>query len=213
MRIKLNRPKHATIVAYLALFFAMSGGAYAATGGTLILGHTNTANKLTTLSNTASGAALRLVTHSGATPPLAVSNSTKVVNLNADMVDGLHASSLQLRLPSRLSFTPLTLINGWTGNCFGGGAPGIALAPSGVVHLQGEMCSSTSSSQPFVIPAPLRPSHTEWLTVDECNATTGRLIIGSNGTVTVQGDENPRSSGNTPQCFTSLAGVSYTLPY
>src|SRR5258708_29469992 len=99
MGIKLSRPKHATIIAYLALFFAMSGGAYAATGGTLILGHTNTADKVTTLKNTGSGSALRLVTHSGSTPPLAVSNGSKIVNLNADMLHRLHPSSLQRQLP------------------------------------------------------------------------------------------------------------------
>jgi hypothetical protein len=211
MGIKLSRPRHATIVAYLALFFAMSGGAYAATGGTLILGHTNTADKPTTLKNAGSGSALRLATHSASTPPLAVSNGTKIVNLNADMLDGLHASSLQRKLPSRLTFTPLTLINGWTGNCYGGGAPGIALDPSGVVHFQGEMCNGGTSTLAFVLPAQFRPSQFEWLTADQFGAATGRIIINTNGNVTVQGD--PASSSAIGQAFTSLAGVTYTLPY
>src|SRR5258708_22745046 len=99
MGIKLSRPKHATIIAYLALFFAMSGGAYAATGGTLILGHTNTADKVTTLKNTGSGSALRLGTHSGSTPPPARSNGSKILNLHPAMLDTLHATRLRRQLP------------------------------------------------------------------------------------------------------------------
>lgn len=47
-----------------------------------------------------------------------------------------------------------------------------------------------NSAEPFIIPAKLRPARIEYITVDQCNAAT-----------------------NTPQCFTSLGGVSYTLPY
>lgn len=36
--MKLRPPSHPTVVAYLALFMALFGGAYAATGGTLVLG-------------------------------------------------------------------------------------------------------------------------------------------------------------------------------
>jgi hypothetical protein len=215
MRVKLRRPTHAAIVAYAALFLALSGTAYAATGGTLILGNPNSANKTTSLTNTGSGAALRLVTHQGSTPPLAVSNGTKIANLNADMVDGVRASSLQPKLPSRLSFAQLKLINGWEGNCFNSGAPGIALDPSGVVHLRGGICTASASNTsflPFTIPAKFRPARDEWLTVNECSVTTARMEIDPNGMVRVEQDPNA-SPGATPQCFTSLAGVTYTLPY
>ncbi len=36
-RIHLPRPAHATVVAYVALFVAMSGTAVAATGGSFVL--------------------------------------------------------------------------------------------------------------------------------------------------------------------------------
>ncbi len=36
--MRIPRPSHATVVAYIALFLALSGTAYAATGGTFILG-------------------------------------------------------------------------------------------------------------------------------------------------------------------------------
>src|SRR5262249_28521073 len=148
-------------------------------------------NSTTSLTDTGSGPALRLATHKGSTPPLAVSNSTKIANLNADMVDGVRASSLQPRLPARLSFTHLKLINGWEGNCFDAGAPGIALDPSGVVHLRGGICTASASNTsflPFTIPAKFRPARDEWLTVNECSVTTARMEIEPNGTARVEED-------------------------
>jgi hypothetical protein len=91
-------PKHATVVAYLALFVALGGSAYAATGGNFVLGHSNAANQATALKNTGSGPALKLTTGDGATAPLAVSNGTKVAKLNADQVDGLSAAAFQRKI-------------------------------------------------------------------------------------------------------------------
>jgi hypothetical protein len=213
MKWKLVWPRHSTVVAYVALFLALGGTAYAATGGPFILGHPNTASTPTALSNVGSGPALALGTHSASTPPLIVSNQTKVPNLDADMVDGLHAASFQRTLPAVLPWGPLTLINGWAGNCFGTGQAQIALAPEGVVHFRGGICSTGTSAVPFMLAAKYRPTHSEFIPVDECNATTGRLEIETNGTVLALADENRASVGDTPQCFTSLAGVSYTLPY
>ncbi len=115
-------------------------------------------------------------------------------------------------LPASLPWTPLTLINGWTGNCFGTGAAQIARGPEGVVHFRGGICASGTSNLPFVLPVPYRPTANEYVTVDECGAATGRLLIDTSGVVSVDADPNA-GIGETPQCFTSLAGVSYTLPY
>jgi hypothetical protein len=71
-----------------------SGTAYAATGGTFILGKSNTAGATTVLSN-ANGTALTLNSKNG-TPSLKVNRTTKVPNLNADLVDGLDSSSFAL---------------------------------------------------------------------------------------------------------------------
>lgn len=71
-------------------------GAYAATGGPLILGKTNTASKTTTLKTTGNGAALKLKSKAGKAP-LKVSNTTKVKKLNADLVDGLDSGALQTK--------------------------------------------------------------------------------------------------------------------
>jgi hypothetical protein len=86
--LKRVRFRHGTAVAYLALFFSLSGVAVAATGNPLLLGRSNDAGRPTSLTNTGTGPALRLSNGAGA-PPLTVNgNTTKVAGLNADLLDG-----------------------------------------------------------------------------------------------------------------------------
>lgn len=91
MRLRLPRPTHATVVAYVALFAAMTGTAAAATGGTFLLGKSNAASTTTSLTNSA-GTSLKLTSKAG-TPPLAVSNTVRIPYLNADLLDGLSSAS------------------------------------------------------------------------------------------------------------------------
>jgi hypothetical protein len=108
MRRFLRRPSHATVVAYLALFIAMSGTAVAATGGSVILGHRNSANSTTTL-HSQFATPLKL-SACCLNPPLAVNSSSKVTRLNVDMLDGRDSSYFQPRLTGSLvvaiSFCP-----------------------------------------------------------------------------------------------------------
>ena len=91
----MNRSRLLTILlAALLLVGAANLGAFAATGGPLLLGKGNTASKTTKLKNTGNKAALSLTSKPGQ-PPLQVSNSTKVTNLNADLVDGLDSAALK----------------------------------------------------------------------------------------------------------------------
>jgi hypothetical protein len=92
---RLRRPNHATVVAYAALVLALSGTAYAATGGNFILGQSNTAGATTKLTNNGSGPALSLKSTSA---PLAVSNAKRVTNLNADLLDGFSSGAFQRRV-------------------------------------------------------------------------------------------------------------------
>lgn len=98
----------ANVVGYVALFVALTGSAYAATGGNFILGQPNSASSRSTLSAPIADRALQLTnrnTAPGATalglnvanghPPLAVNSSQKVPNLNADKLDGVDSSALQ----------------------------------------------------------------------------------------------------------------------
>jgi len=82
----MHRPSPATAISLAALVFAMSGTAYAATGGDFLLGKANTATSVTSLTNS-KGTALSL-SASPATPPLKVSNSVQVPSLNASELDG-----------------------------------------------------------------------------------------------------------------------------
>jgi hypothetical protein len=87
----LRRPSPATVISVIALVFAMSGTAVAATGGDFILGKSNTATSITSLSN-ANGTALSLSAAS-TKPALAVSNSVQVPKLNASELGGEGASA------------------------------------------------------------------------------------------------------------------------
>src|SRR3954453_15630869 len=71
-----------------------SGTAYAATGGKLILGKSNSAGATSTLTN-ARGSALALNSKAG-TPSLRVNQTAKVPNLNSDLLDGLDQSAFAL---------------------------------------------------------------------------------------------------------------------
>ncbi|MFA9430042.1 hypothetical protein [Egicoccus sp. AB-alg2] len=79
------------VLVALALLIALGGTAFAATGGTFVLGRKNIAETVTTLSNT-TGPALSLQAPAGA-PPLRVNRSVRVANLNADLLDGKDAST------------------------------------------------------------------------------------------------------------------------
>lgn len=80
----------------LLLIIGLDGIAYAATGQSVILGKVNKANKTTTVERTNAGAPLTLKAQAGS-PPLAVTTGQVVANLNADRVDGKHASDLGVR--------------------------------------------------------------------------------------------------------------------
>lgn len=96
MRFRVARPSHTTVVAYLALFVAMSGTAAAATGGNFILGHKNSATRVSTLANK-SGVPLSLVAPP-AKSPLRVNSARQVSLLNADLLDGLHERAFARKL-------------------------------------------------------------------------------------------------------------------
>jgi hypothetical protein len=69
-----------------------TGTAYAANGGRFILGGNNYETREASLNNS-NGTALTLRSKSG-TPSLKVNRTTKVPNLNADMVDGLSSGEI-----------------------------------------------------------------------------------------------------------------------
>ena len=102
--------------------------------------------------------------------------------------------------------TALTLQNGWTNGPFGTTTASAAVV-SGVVHLKGAIATIGTNPVAFTLPADLRPSTAVYVPVDMCGATNGRLVIGSDGVVTVEAE----TSFSNAQCFTSLDGVSFAL--
>jgi hypothetical protein len=94
-----KKPGHATVVAYVALFVAMSGTAAASTGGNFLLGRSNSENRPAALQNTSRGEpALVLLTENNKANPFSVgTNETKVPHLNSDLVDGLRTTTWSTR--------------------------------------------------------------------------------------------------------------------
>ncbi|MCU1453588.1 MAG: hypothetical protein JWN46_1734 [Acidimicrobiales bacterium] len=102
--------------------------------------------------------------------------------------------------------TPLTLQNDWFGGPYGTSQPASGTVWS-VVHLKGSIQTQGSTGVPFTLPSSQRPSAAVYVPVDMCNATIGRLMIRSDGTVTPQWISNQRDA----QCFTSLDGASFLV--
>jgi hypothetical protein len=78
----------------LGLVLTADAAAFAATGSSLVLGRLNSAGATTTITMTGTGSALRLLTASAASAPLTTNATGRVVNLNADRVDGYDAGAL-----------------------------------------------------------------------------------------------------------------------
>lgn len=87
-----RRLSPATAISIAALVIALSGTAYAATGGTFILGTSNRETSTASLSDSA-GTPLELFAPSG-TAPLAVDRTAMVKNLNAEYLGGMTATGL-----------------------------------------------------------------------------------------------------------------------
>ena len=98
-----RRPSPSMGVALLALFVALGGTTYAATGGSFILGQSNTAGNTSDLtSGVTTGPTLNAVNTGGRSAarfnvdagiqPFSVNNSTKITGLNSDLLDGLDSA-------------------------------------------------------------------------------------------------------------------------
>lgn len=77
----------------VGVILAGTGVGYASNGQSFLLGHTNRETTTSSLKNT-QGPAVRMVAPAG-TAPFAVSNGTRVPNLNADRLDGVDAAAFQ----------------------------------------------------------------------------------------------------------------------
>jgi hypothetical protein len=111
-----------------------------------------------------------------------------------------------------VSWHTLGLLNGWTSSngSFNSGNPKVSLA-SGIVYLSGSLHQPTPGSAEFaVLPRADRPTHNMWITVYTNGDTSGTLFIGASGEMEAF-SATSCGSGDTAQCFTSLATVSYPV--
>jgi hypothetical protein len=74
------------------------------------------------------------------------------------------------------------------------------------VHFRGTIASTGTNNSVAVLPAQFRPSANVWLTADEFNGYTGRLLIDTAGDLAATGDPALTGSAAT---FTSLDGITY----
>ena len=82
------------IGAVTVLVLAANTVAMATTGKAILAGKINTASKMTSITRTTPGTGLQVKTKSTANAPLAVNGKGKVVNLNADSLDGLDSARM-----------------------------------------------------------------------------------------------------------------------
>lgn len=106
--------------------------------------------------------------------------------------------------PNVLTWTPLTLENGWTNAPFATRNAAVAIDGGGIVHLKGAIASG-STGVAFRLPTAFRPKHDVYVVTTLCNAAPGRLFIAPGGNVTVEA----ANTFSDAQCFTALDGVTY----
>ena len=109
-------------------------------------------------------------------------------------------------------WTSLSLINGWASEngAYGTGNPKVS-EQNGIVYLSGSLAQSSPGSSEFaILPLSFRPAHNLYITVYTNGDTSGTLYITSSGAMEAYSAPSC-GSGNTAQCFTSLATVSFPV--
>jgi hypothetical protein len=111
-----------------------------------------------------------------------------------------------------VTWTSLSLINGWAteNGTYGTGNPKVSLQ-SGIVYLSGSLAQSTPGNDTFaILPASFRPAHNLYITVYTNGDTSGTVFIAHSGVMEAYSG-TACGSGNTAQCFTSLATLSFPI--
>src|SRR5215469_8964204 len=139
--------------------------------------------------------------------PLAVTALLGAVAALLAGVVALPQSALAAAGPPSVTFTKLTLINGW--NTYSGSASPAVADISGIVHFKGAISTSSGNTNlvAFILPPGFRPAKYVDVPVDMCNATSGELNIAPTGVTQVIS----QGANSNATCFTSLDGVSFAL--
>jgi hypothetical protein len=231
---RLCRPSPAFVISLIALFVALGGTTYAATGGNVVLGKANTATSQTGLTANSAGKALSITqqsTRTGATalglnvpagkPPMTVNSGTKVASLNADKLDGIDSTAFatkkqeawhEVGTAGEPSFNIFPDSPEWAN--WGGGINTVGFYKDSVgeVHLKGlfKSTSGYGSTDCDTFPQQVFQLPTGYrpaataLYPNLHNSSTGRIDIHSTGWVTIC---QPSSWSNGD--FFSLDGISF----
>ena len=123
-----------------------------------------------------------------------------------------HPATTQAATSPVVTFHGLSLANGWQSENTndGTGNPRVGLL-NGVVYLKGSVAQPTPGSSLFSqLPSADRPVDTMLIPVWTSGGNLGTLEITTDGRMFLFSNA-PCGSGNTAQCFTSLATISYPL--
>lgn len=123
-----------------------------------------------------------------------------------------HSAGSQAATSTVVSFHGLSLVNGWQSENAndGTGNPRVGLL-NGVVYLKGSLAQLTPGSSLFaLLPSAYRPVDTLLISVWTSGGTPGTLEITADGRMFLSSNA-ACGSGNTAQCFTSLATISYPI--
>jgi hypothetical protein len=142
------------------------------------------------------------------TPALVIS----AIALTLSLGGGAYAAAQLASATQQVSLHNLTLINGWhsSNSIYHTGNPRVGIL-NGVVYLAGSMHQSTPGNADFaVLPHRYRPAHNLYITFYTNAGTSGWLYIGSNG-IMESASNTSCGTGDTSQCYTSLANISYPV--
>lgn len=177
----------AAVVATTALVIALSGTAVAATGGSFLLGHTNRTTSNTIISNS-KGTALVFAAKKGIAPFSVNGDKVKVPSLNADLLDGVDSTKLQLRVSGQCGSTAISSIS----------------ATGSVTCMSAHHLFFTSGTATFTVPA--------GVTQVELLARGGGGSGGASNTAATEGRGGGGGQGGVTTTLVSVtAGQVYTV--
>ena len=123
-----------------------------------------------------------------------------------------HPAGSQAATSTGVTFHGLSLVNGWQSENTnqGTGNPRVALQ-NGIVYLKGSVSQPTpGNSLVSQLPSAYRPVDTMLIPVWTSSGNLGTLEITSDGRMFLFSNASC-GSGNTAQCFTSLAAISWPI--
>lgn len=217
------------IVSLTALVVALGGAGIAATGGNFILGQGNTATTRSVLSasvtseallvrnlNTAAGAAALRLHTSATNAPLEVTSTVRVAKLNADMVDGKHASAFAAAASEGWHYVGATGEPGFLNEWENFSQPpfqdaAFRIDQNGVVHLTGLITGGDLDLPAFRLSGQYCPYYIHpFLVLSDDGSPRPSSLIGRVDVFFEEGDGcNVRITEGDPTQFVSLEGISY----